>query len=164
MWLEIDANGINIRLRINGYKPASENNGYYGWCKCDFRFSSGFWLNYRGENKEILLAFEVENLEKALTELLDNKLLETKEIICMEPDFDFILHPQTDLRNSPKLISIRPGFIRPGNEIQDIYLVWNINFWNKGMTENRLSIVLYRDEIVIFRDYLSQVINRKSPI
>lgn len=158
MWFEIDANGINTKLRINGYKPASTDNWDTKWCKCDFQFSSGDWLNYHGENDEILLSTEVEELEKALTELLDNNLSETKEIKCIEPDFVFTLHPQTDLRNDPNYI-----YIRPGCEIQDIYLEWRIYFWNNGLTDNYLTITLCRNEIERLRDYLAQVMNCKLP-
>jgi len=159
MWFEIDANGISVRLQINGYEPASEHNWHKQWCKCNFSFSSGDWLDYHSENDEILLSAEVEGLEKALTELLDNNLSETKEIKFAEPDFVFKLHPQTDLRNNPNHIYICPGY-----EIQDIYLEWKVYFYDNGPKNNHLVIILTRNELVVFRDYLAQVINRKLPI
>ena len=152
MWFEIDASGIKIKLQIKGYKPASKDDWYSEWCSCDFLFSSGDWLNYHKENDEVLLSAEVEGLAKALTDLLDNKLSEEIEISCIEPDFVFKLFPQKDLRDDPKY-----SYIRPGCEIQDIYLEWKIFFWNQGLTENYLTVTLYRDDIISLRDYLSLV-------
>ena len=51
-------------------------------------------------------------------------------------------------------------YIRPVCEIQDIYLEWKIFFWNHGLTENYLTITLYRDDIEMLRDYFSLVINQ----
>ncbi|MCH1940333.1 WapI family immunity protein [Holdemania massiliensis] len=74
MWFDIDASGINIKLQINGYKQSSKDNWDSEWCKCDFSFSSGEFLNYHKENDEVFLCCEVEALETALTELLDKKI------------------------------------------------------------------------------------------
>jgi hypothetical protein len=150
MWFEIDAGGIRIKLRIRGYRPSNKDNWDSEWCKCDFAFSSGDWLNYHKENDEILLSYEVEQLAKSLTELLANKLMEETEITCIEPDFIFKLFPQKDLRNDPKYI-----YVRPGCEIQDIYLEWKINFWDGGLTDNFLTVTLDREEIIKLRDYLA---------
>ena len=152
MWYECDINGIKVTLQIRGYKPTNEDNWYHEWCKCDFSFSSGNWLNYHKENDEVLLSHEVKELAEAFTKLLDNKLSEETEISCMEPDFIFMLHPQTDLRNDPKYT-----YIRPGCEIQDISLEWKIYFWNDGLTGNYLTITLNRNEITNLRDYFASV-------
>lgn len=153
MWFEIDASGIRVKLQIKGYKPTNKDNWDSEWCKCDCSFSSGNWLNYHKENDEVLLSAEVETLEKAFTKLLDNKFTEVTEICCIEPDFVFKLFPQTDLRSDPKYT-----YIRPGCEIQDIYLEWRVYFWDGGLTDNYLTITLDREEIMTLRDYLASVI------
>lgn len=79
MWFEIDVSGIEVKLQINGYKPTDKDNWDSEWCRCDFLFASGDWLNYHKENDEVLLCSEVEELADAFTELLDNKLSEVKE-------------------------------------------------------------------------------------
>ena len=157
MWFEIDATGIKIKLQINGYRPTNKDNWDSEWCRCDFLFSSGNWLNYHKENKEILLASEVDILEEKLSKLLDNKLWEIEEMVCIEPDFIFKLYPQTDLREDPKYTYIQPGY-----EIQDVYLEWKIFFWDGGLTDNYLTVTLYREEIESLRDYLSAVKNRNN--
>lgn len=155
MWLEMDVSGIKIKLQINSYKPTNKETEDDTWCKCDYQFFSGDWLNYHKENDEVLLSGEVEALADGLTELLDNKISEAKEIVCIEPDFIFKLYPKTDLRDDPNYIYIRSGY-----EIQDIYCEWKLYFWNGGRTENCLTITLYRKEIVSLRDYLLLVTNR----
>lgn len=155
MWLELDVCGIKVKLRINGYKPTNKDNWDSEWCKCDFLFASGDWLNYHREDDEVFLASEIEELEEYLTKLLNNELTEVKEFPCMEPDFIFKLYPQTDRRNDPKYTYVQSGY-----EIQDIYLEWEIYFWNEGLTDNHLIVVLGREEIVRLRDYLASVIRK----
>lgn len=156
MWLELDVCGIKVKLRINGYKPTNKDNWDSEWCKCDFLFASGDWLNYHREEDEVFLSSEVEELEEYLTKLLNNELTEVKEFPCMEPDFIFKLYPQTDRRNDLKYTYVQPGY-----EIQDIYLEWEIYFWNEGLTDNHLMVVLGREEIALLRDYLSVVMKKK---
>lgn len=155
MCLEIDVSGIKIKLKINGYKLTDKENWDIKWCRCDFLFSSGNWLNYHKENDEVLLCSEIDELVEALTELLDNKISEIKEISCVEPDFVFKLYPETDLRDDSKYTYIQPGY-----NIQDIYLEWKIYFWDKGLTDNYLTITFNRDEIACLRDYLVLVKNQ----
>lgn len=155
MWFEIDASGINIKLQINGYRPTNKDNWDSEWCRCDFLFSSGDWLNYHKENDEVLLASEVDELEEKLSKLLDNKLTESEEMVCIEPDFIFKLYPQTDLRENPEYTYVQPRY-----EIQDIYLEWKVFFWCDGLTDNHLVVTLGRDEIKSMRDYLS-IITKK---
>lgn len=155
MWFEIDASGIKIKLQINGYKPTNKENWDSEWCRCDFLFTSGDWLNYHKENDEVLLCSEIDELAETLTELLDNKILEEREILCIEPDFIFKLYPETDLRDNPQYTYIQPGY-----EIQDIYLEWRIYFWYEGLTDNYLTITFDRDKIESFIDYLVLVRSR----
>ena len=143
MWFEVDVNGINIKLQIYGYKQTNKDNCFDEWCKCDFKFN----LPTRS------LAFEVKQLEETLTKLLTNELSEIKEMVCMEPDFIFEFYPQTDIRNKPNYC-----YVKPGSEIQDIYMEWKIFFWNEGITDNHLTISLGRKEIIMLRDYLLEVI------
>lgn len=154
MWFEINVRGINIKLQINGYGKTNRDNWDSEWCRCDFSFSSGNWLNYHKENYVVLLCCEVDNLEKALTEQLENKISGVKEIKCIEPDFVFKLYPKVDLRDDPKYTYIQPGF-----EIQDILLEWRIYFWDDGLTDNFLTITLDRDEIIKLKEYLVWVKN-----
>lgn len=46
MGFELDVSGVKIELEISGYKPVQDSTWYSEWCRCNFRFSSGDWLNY----------------------------------------------------------------------------------------------------------------------
>lgn len=153
MYMEMDVSGIVVRLRIKEYETSAIGDACSQWCKCDFSFHSGDWLNYHKEDDEVLLSCEVEELESALTKLLDDEIEEIREIRCIEPDFIFTLHPKRELRKDPSYTYIQPGY-----EIADIYLEWKIYFWNEGLTDNFLTVTLDRDEIIHFRDYLSSVL------
>ena len=152
MWLELDACGIEIKLRIKGYIPSTKDDWDNQWCPCDFLFLSRDWLNYHKNDDTVLLSCEVEALEESLTKLLANKLSEVKELSFIEPDFIFILHPQSNRISDPRY------------GIEDIYLEWKVFFWNEGLTDNHLVVTLYRDDIKTMRDYLSQVIKTKQPM
>ena len=149
----LDVSGIKIQFNISGYQKSNRDNWDCQWCKRDFSFSSGNWLNYHKEDDEVLLSCEVEELEHSLTNLLNDKLEGVKEISFIEPDFEFILIPKQDLRNNSNFL-----YIAPGHEIADIFMEIRVYFWNDGLTANYLSITLDRDEIAEFKKYLSSVI------
>ena len=153
MCFKININGIDVKLNIQNYKLDNRDD-FSDWCRCDFSLTSGNWLNYYVEDDELLLSSEVDELEKNLTLLLENKFLDVVLMPCIEPDFCFIFNPQKDLREDPKYTNVAHGY-----EIEDIYLEWRIYFWNDGLTDNFLNLRFNRDEIIKFRDYLSDVRN-----
>ena len=104
MWFKLNLNGIVMNMRIKGYEPSEKDKWDYQWCDVDFSFIGESWLNYQRDNDEVLLSCEVEELAQALDDLLADRLLEVKTIECIEPDFNFILHPKRDLRNDPKYL------------------------------------------------------------
>ena len=144
MWFEVNASGINIKLQVSGYRPTNKDNWDSEWCKCDFSFSSGDWLNYHKENDEILLCSEIEELESTLTMLLNGEINEDREISFIEPDFVFNISPIKNIQNL----------------VLDIMTEWKVYFWHDGLTANYLSITLNRDEIQKLRDYLSYIIKK----
>ena len=153
MWFHFNG-GIDVHFRICKYEPATEDDWFGQWCECDYSFQAGNWLHYHGEKDEVLLSCEVEILEKALTALLRDQITEVEQLSFAEPDFRFVFHPKRDRR--------KEGVIcRPGTEIADIYLEWKIYFWDDGLTDNHLTIVLDREEIRAFRNYLSEIIRRE---
>lgn len=155
MSIQIDATGIIIDLPVKGYRKSNKDNWDEQWCKCDFSFRSGSWLNYQSTDNEVLLSCEIEELERSLTQLLDGEITEKKMIEPIEPDFKFILYPEEDLRNNPNYTYVKPGY-----EIVDIYLEWRVYFWNEGLTDNYLTVTLGREDITALRDYLRTVIKK----
>lgn len=144
MSLNMNVDGINVFLKINDYKPSNRCNWDSLWCKCDFMFSSGDWLNYHRENDEIFLCSEIEELESTFTMLLNGELVEDKEITLIEPDFVFQFYPQKVNQDS----------------VSDILVDWRVYFWHEGLTDNYLSVTLDREEIIMLRDYFSNIIKK----
>ena len=162
MRLKIDLNGILFRLNIKDYEPSQQDRWDCQWCHVDFSFSSDSWLDYHQENDEVLLSCEVETLAESLDKLLNDEITEITELPCIEPDFNFVLHPKRDLREDPKYI-----YIREGCEIADIYMEWTTTFWSDGLTANYLSVTLDRDDMRILLGYLNYVrgkLNKQDPL
>ena len=153
MWLKLDLDGIIFQLQIRGYRASSKEKWDSQWCKTDFSFSSGDWLNYSKQNDEIFLSYEIEELANNLDKLLKDELTEITEMECTEPDFKFILHPKRDLRNDP-----RYTYVQEGHEIVDISMEWTVTFWHEGLTNNYLSVEFDRDDIQYLLKYLNLVI------
>ena len=155
MWFKLNLNGIVMHMRIKDYEPSKNNIWDCQWCSIDFSFTSEPWLNYQCDNNSVMLSCEVETLVDALDALLNDKLIDVKTIECIEPDFNFILHPKRDLRNDPKYTYVQEGY-----EIEDIYMDMKISFWNGGLTDNFLSVRFDRNDIQYFRNYLLWVIGK----
>lgn len=154
MGIQIDAAGIIVDFFVKGYRKSNKDNWDDLWCRCDFAFRSGNWLNYQSADNEVLLSCEIDELENSLTQLLDGNITEIKTIETIEPDFKFVLYPQEDLLNNPNYTYVRPGY-----EIVDIYLEWRVYFWNEGLTDNFLTVTLGREEITALRDYLRSIVS-----
>lgn len=155
MRLKIDLNGIMLRLKIKGFKTPEAETWDSQWCEVDYSFSSYGWLDYHRENDEVLLACEVEELADNIHKLLHDELDEITEVSCIEPDFNFILHPKRDKRNDPHYT-----YVREGDEIIDIFMEWTVTFWHGGLTDNYLSVTLDREDMEILLVYLNYITDK----
>lgn len=155
MVFEREISGFNIVLRIDDYQSPDKHDFGDWWCYCGFSFTFGDAIHYEKEHDEVLMPTEIKWLEDSFTNLLDDKYEEPQKLPMTEPDFVFILYPKEDLRKNPEYT-----YIRPGSEIQDIYVEWRIYFWNGGLTDNFLTITLDREDIVEFRDFLRKVMEQ----
>lgn len=155
MWLKMDLDGVILDIQIRGYVPSSKEDWDSQWCKTDFSFSSGQWLNYRKEDDEVFLSCEIEELSSTIDKLLKDELHEIAEIACIEPDFHFFFHPKRDLRKDPAYTYVREGF-----EIEDIHAECTIAFWHEGLTDNYLSVSLDRHDLICLRSYLLLIMGK----
>ena len=123
------------------------------WCKCDFSLRSGQWLNYWFKNDETLTSWEIDQLHSSLRSLLDGTLKKPEQIICIEPDFEFRLYPADEHRTREY------GAESLVREIEDIYVDWRVYFWDSGLSDNYISLKLYRDDIKALYEYLESVVS-----
>lgn len=91
-------------------------------------------------------------LAEKIRDLLQDRLTEVTEFICIEPDFRFILRPRRDLRKDPNVIRVRKG-----HEFEDAYMEWKVFLWNEGLTDNHLTVRLGLRELECLLVYLRHV-------
>ena len=147
MWLRLDIDGIELNFRISGYKPISDRKSDYSWCQVDLQLKSS-WLDYK-INGELLDMGEVDSLQKRISDLLSDKILDINAFEGIEPDMQFQFFPRQNIRSNPKVL-----YVASGHEISDISADMIITFWNKGLTNNRLILNFDRDDLEYFCDYL----------
>lgn len=154
--LVMDIDGIELLFHIHEFYPSSRENWDDEWAKISFRVTSGEWLNYIINYQEIMMMCEIEQLRDILHKQLSNDLTEVYELECLEPDLTFRIIPLSDFRESSKTLSIKEDF-----EIIDIDLQIDISFWNEGLTANKLTLSLDRNEIENLACYLDVVTDCK---
>lgn len=151
--LFLDLHGIQISLVIREYEKYSEWGEH--WCKVSFSLRSGSWMNYQIKEHELLLSCEVDHLIRTCDLLLHNKLDDVTRLHCIEPDFAFVFFPKKDLCKQSNFV--RTSHRQRRYAIKDISMQWFISFWNNGLTENKVLLTLYREDIVCFLTYLRSV-------
>ena len=151
MWLKLNLEDINFHFQINKYRKSTRENWDCEWCRVDLTLQSRDWLNYQIHDAETMLATEVEELRDGIDALLRDGLEEPKEITCIEPDFEFQLHPKADVRNNPDVI-----YVKPGHEIIDIDMDLVLSFWDDdgALTANRMILAFDREDLEKLLCYL----------
>lgn len=111
MALSLNIDGMEIYLDIKGYEKTNSENWDDTWCNVDFSFRFQGCINYSKNDAEILLACEVESLEEILTELLEDRLQQTKSVYSfIERDFNFELYPKHKIMDeNPEVLYVREG-------------------------------------------------------
>ena len=132
-----DEKWTNIKIKVN--------NAYFKY------FNKG----------ELMTSVEVDKLLKELEKLLDGKLKKHKEINFYEPDLKFDLYPKINLWHIGKFI-----YIKPGHEMQDIYMELTINLTDKdgAYIGQKYSIIFDRKEIEQLVKYIKSVVKRQEEI
>ncbi len=151
----LDLDGIELHFQIDEYKPSENEMWDQEWCNCELRLISGDWLNLK-RSGELFLNSEVEGMLQHMIELLrDKEMGKPREVEFIEPDFRMVLHPIKDLRKEY-------AYCKPGYEFQDVFIEWKTYIWNGGLTDNYMTVVLYREDIQKMIQYLSSVIAREQ--
>lgn len=139
--LKLNVEGIEVSLEIKDYKKSLSS--YDGWSTFSYSLKSGDWLNFHVENEPILANCEIEDFEEFLTKVINGKILESREVTFIEPDFEFVLD------------------VIDKTEDGEFYVLldWKFYFYYNGITCNYLSISLDMSEIIKLRDYFRFVMN-----
>lgn len=152
MALHLELCGIQFDFAIHNYKPSTIYNRFDTWCNVDFYIRSGNWLDYRIDG-ELLMNDEVDEILTRIDHILNGGIGDPSVWECIEPDFHFTFHPMKDRTEDH-----RYTYVAPGHEIEDIKLEWSVYFWDGGLTENRLTLTLYREDIIALQQYLKSVV------
>ncbi len=146
----LDLAGIEFQFEIDGYKKSTPEMWDEEWCRCELQLTSADWLHLN-RSGELFLDSEIEGMLRLMRELLCNQEVgEEREIEFMEPDFRMVLHPIKELRKEC-------AYCAPGCGFQDVFIEWKTYMWDGGLTENYLTVVLYREDIEKMVEYLSKV-------
>lgn len=153
--MTLDVHGIRLEFSVNEYRR--KESAYEDWCDVDFHIQSGQWLDYHITG-ELLLRADVDGILSGIDRLVTSGVDAPYEWPCTEPDFHFMFHPPKDLTKDPKYTYVAPGY-----EIEDIKLEWSVYFWDRGLTDNRLTLTLFRRQITALREYLRSVVLADNP-
>ena len=156
MRLKLNLDGIKLNFKVTGYKKSTNSNWDDEWCKVEINVQSENWLNY-SQTGELLLACEIEEILSLFEDLIEDKLLESKEVEFIEPDLRFVLNPKKNLRDDTQY-----SYVKPGNENLDIDAELRISFWNDGLTANYLSLNMDREDILSFITYFKIITKQIS--
>lgn len=155
-WLKLNINSIIFQIQIDEYQKSDDEMWYGQWNKVSISITFEKWLIYQISNAELLLSNEIEALSDNIEKLLNDEFDEVEELICIEPDFQFIFYPKRDLRADPKYVYVREGF-----EIVDIYMEWKTYFWSDGcLSDNYIAITFDRADLKILLNYLFLITGR----
>ncbi len=153
--LRLNLDGIVLNMRINDYNKDYKDGE--DWLKVDFSLEGHKWLHYQISG-EIIEYCEIEMLIDGLSYLLDGKIKESNYIELTEPDLAFILKPQYDVRNNPRVL-----YVREGLEIVDVSMTMEVHFWDEGaLTANYMSLEFDRDDIEHLLHYLKLISGKEN--
>lgn len=137
MSAEFDLDGFILLFEISGWKPSDRSNWDVNWCMINIRVTSSF-MDYK-IHSESLLSCEIEELIKALENVLNGK--EAKKMECLEPDLEF--HFNTRSQN-----------VESSSDMDFV-----INFWDEGaLTANSLHLCFSEKDMERLLDYLKAVV------
>lgn len=149
MFLQLDLSGVDVYFGIEGYEAPAPDNWHDQWCTCELNCSFGPVMHYQHDHGSALLSTEIAHLRDRLSALL-NGLIDQPELLeFVEPDFVFLLHPDT---------TAQPAQLQPAGP-DGLYVEWRVHFWYGHITSNHLSLILRKKEIKQLRDYLEELTN-----
>ena len=138
MWLRLDLDGVEMYLRIQGFRESASPDDD-AWCRVSLHLQSS-WLNY-DLDEHILCSEEVKWLSRTIEDAFDKRLPKNEELGFIEPDFCFIF----------SCFDIEGKLSWP--PMADLH----ISFWNHGLTANYLSLCFDQADLDALWQYLRVV-------
>lgn len=157
MWLKLDAEGMNIEIRIKYYEETDADTWDSAWCSVDCNFRLDGYVDYFIGNDEVLMCAEIDELESKLDDFISGKLKNEYSMECIEPYFEFKFNPQRKLteKDSRRTAFYYSSYYNMTCNMTDPFVEWRIIIWTtEGPTGNYLSIPLFMENIIALRDYL----------
>ena len=155
MWLKLDLDQMIMEIQLNGYRATSREDWDSAWCRLDCSFRFDGYIDYSQRNAELIMCAEVDCLKKQLDEFIDGQMCADSSMEFIEPDFEVFFHPGNTESDTEQNVQ----FDRLGNDLSIPYMDWKVNLWNSLYpTNNCFSVRLYKDDVLVLRDYLRIVI------
>ena len=138
MWLRLDLDGVEMYLRIQGFRESASPDED-AWCRVSLHLQSP-WLHY-DLDEHILCSEEVKWLSKTIEDAFSKRLTKNEELGFIEPDFCFIF----------SCFDIEGKLSWP--PMADLH----ISFWDDGLTANYLSLCFDEADLDALWQYLRLV-------
>ena len=138
MWLRLDLDGVEMYLRIQGFRESASPDDD-AWCRVSLHLQSS-WLHY-DLDEHILCSEEVKWLFETIEGALSKRLTKNEELEFIEPNIRFIFSCLDD-KGKP--------FRWPMAELR-------VSFWNHGLTANYLSLCFDEADLDALWQYLRLV-------
>ena len=138
MWLRLDLDGVEMYLRIQGFRESASPDDD-AWCRVSLHLQSS-WLNY-DLDEHILCSEEVKWLFETIEGALSKRLTKNEELEFIEPNIRFIFSCLDD-KGKP--------FRWPMADLR-------VSFWNHGLTANYLSLCFDEADLDALWQYLRLV-------
>ena len=138
MWLRLDLDGVEMYLRIQGFRESASPDED-AWCRVSLHLQSP-WLHY-DLDEHILCSEEVKWLSKTIEDAFDKRLPKNEELEFIEPNIRFIF----------SCLDAEGELTRPPMADLQVF------FWNGYPTANYLSIRFDEADLDALRQYLRLV-------
>ena len=138
MWLRLDLDGVEMYLRIQGFRESASPDDD-AWCRVSLHLQSS-WLHY-DLDEHILCSEEVKWLSKTIEDAFDKRLPKNEELEFIEPNIRFVFSC-LDEKGKP--------FRWPMADLR-------VSFWNHGLTANYLSLCFDQADLDALWQYLRVV-------
>ena len=138
MWLRLDLDGVEMYLRIQGFRKSALPDDD-AWCRVSLHLQSP-WLHY-DLDEHILCSEEVKWLSKTIEDAFDKRLPKNEELEFIEPNIRFIF----------SCLDAEGGLTRPPMADLQVF------FWNGYPTANYLSLCFDEADLDALWQYLRVV-------